>query len=88
LAPATEQAKKRVLVVDDSKFVRKTFATILRGTFDVGEAAESDSSGRSSCRGHATNSTSAPPSLGASASSVAISGALSLTNRNGSASDG
>jgi two-component system cell cycle response regulator len=42
LAPATEQAKKRVLVVDDSKFVRKTFATILRGTFDVGEAADGE----------------------------------------------
>ena len=40
MAPATEQAKKRVLVVDDSKFVRKTFATILRGSFDVREEAD------------------------------------------------
>jgi diguanylate cyclase (GGDEF)-like protein len=42
LAPATEQAKKRVLVVDDSKFVRKTFATILRGSFDVREEADGE----------------------------------------------
>ena len=36
------QPKKRVLVVDDSKFVRKTFATILRGTFDVREEADGE----------------------------------------------
>jgi len=42
LAPATEQAKRRVLVVDDSKFVRKTFATILRGSFDVREEADGE----------------------------------------------
>jgi diguanylate cyclase (GGDEF)-like protein len=42
LAPATERAKKRVLVVDDSKFVRKTFATILRGSFDVREEADGE----------------------------------------------
>jgi diguanylate cyclase (GGDEF)-like protein len=42
LAPPTEQAKKRVLVVDDSKFVRKTFATILRGSFDVREEADGE----------------------------------------------
>jgi diguanylate cyclase (GGDEF)-like protein len=42
LAPASEQAKKRVLVVDDSKFVRKTFATILRGSFDVREEADGE----------------------------------------------
>ena len=42
MAPATEQAKKRVLVVDDSKFVRKTFATILRGSFDVREEADGE----------------------------------------------
>lgn len=34
--------KKRVLVVDDSKFVRKTFATILRGSFDVREEADGE----------------------------------------------
>jgi diguanylate cyclase (GGDEF)-like protein len=42
LAPASEQAKRRVLVVDDSKFVRKTFATILRGSFDVREEADGE----------------------------------------------
>ena len=42
MAPATEQAKRRVLVVDDSKFVRKTFATILRGWFDVREEADGE----------------------------------------------
>ena len=42
MAPPTEQAKKRVLVVDDSKFVRKTFATILRGSFDVREEADGE----------------------------------------------
>lgn len=42
MAPATEQARKRVLVVDDSKFVRKTFATILRGAFDVREEADGE----------------------------------------------
>ena len=42
MAPATEQASKRVLVVDDSKFVRKTFATILRGSFDVREEADGE----------------------------------------------
>jgi len=31
-----------VLVVDDSKFVRTTFATILRGAFDVREAADGE----------------------------------------------
>jgi len=36
------QPKKRVLVVDDSKFVRKTFATILRGSFDVREEADGE----------------------------------------------
>jgi diguanylate cyclase (GGDEF)-like protein len=41
LAPATE-AKKRVLVVDDSKFVRKTFATILRSSFDIREEADGE----------------------------------------------
>ena len=42
MAPPTEPAKKRVLVVDDSKFVRKTFATILRGSFDVREEADGE----------------------------------------------
>lgn len=41
-APATEQAKRRVLVVDDSRFVRTTFSTILRGSFDVREAADGE----------------------------------------------
>jgi diguanylate cyclase (GGDEF)-like protein len=42
LPPATELPKKRVLVVDDSKFVRTTFATILRGSFDVREEADGE----------------------------------------------
>ena len=42
LAPATAQAKRRVLVVDDSRFVRTTFATILRGSFDVREEADGE----------------------------------------------
>ncbi len=42
MTSGTEQAKKRVLVVDDSKFVRKTFATILRGTFDVREEVDGE----------------------------------------------
>jgi two-component system cell cycle response regulator len=42
LSPASAQAKRRVLVVDDSRFVRTTFATILRGSFDVREAAEGE----------------------------------------------
>jgi len=46
LASATEQAKKRVLVVDDSKFVRKTFATILRGLFEVREEADGEAAWR------------------------------------------
>ena len=42
LASATAQTRKRVLVVDDSRFVRTTFATILRGTFDVREEADGE----------------------------------------------
>ena len=42
MASASEQAKKRVLIVDDSKFVRKTFATILRGSFDVREEVDGE----------------------------------------------
>src|SRR4051812_21269491 len=41
-SPASAQAKRRVLVVDDSRFVRTTFATILRGSFDVREAADGE----------------------------------------------
>jgi diguanylate cyclase (GGDEF)-like protein len=39
----TDLPQKRVLVVDDSKFVRTTFATILKGSFDVREAADGES---------------------------------------------
>jgi two-component system cell cycle response regulator len=46
VASASEQAKKRVLVVDDSKFVRKTFATILRGSFDVHEESDGEAAWR------------------------------------------
>lgn len=42
LASASAQAKRRVLVVDDSRFVRTTFATILRGSFDVREEADGE----------------------------------------------
>jgi two-component system, cell cycle response regulator len=42
LASPTAQAKRRVLVVDDSRFVRTTFATILRGSFDVREEADGE----------------------------------------------
>jgi two-component system, cell cycle response regulator len=40
--PATDLPQKRVLVVDDSKFVRTTFTTILRATFDVREAVDGE----------------------------------------------
>ena len=40
LPPADLQ--KRVLVVDDSRFVRTTFAGILRASFDVSEAADGE----------------------------------------------
>src|SRR3981189_2675777 len=39
---STDLAQKCVLVVDDSKFVRTTFATILRQTFMVREAADGE----------------------------------------------
>lgn len=39
---SNDLAQKCVLVVDDSKFVRTTFATILRATFAVREAADGE----------------------------------------------
>ena len=39
---STDLAQKCVLVVDDSKFVRTTFATILRPSFAVREAADGE----------------------------------------------
>ncbi len=43
MPPATELREKRVLVVDDSKFVRTTFATILKASFGVREEADGES---------------------------------------------
>jgi two-component system cell cycle response regulator len=40
--PSTDLPQKRVLVVDDSKFVRTTFAKILSATFAVSEAADGE----------------------------------------------
>jgi two-component system, cell cycle response regulator len=40
--PATDLPQKRVLVVDDSKFVRTTFATILKASFSVREEADGE----------------------------------------------
>jgi diguanylate cyclase (GGDEF)-like protein len=40
--PATELPQKRVLVVDDSKFVRATFAGILKASFAVREEADGE----------------------------------------------
>src|SRR3954465_2943282 len=42
---STGLAQKCVLVVDDSKFVRTTFATILRPSFAVREAADGEAGG-------------------------------------------
>jgi len=42
LPPATDLPQQRVLVVDDSKFVRTTFSTILRASFEVREAADGE----------------------------------------------
>lgn len=42
MATPANLAQKRVLVVDDSKFVRTTFATILKSSFDVREAADGE----------------------------------------------
>src|SRR5919204_5008261 len=39
---STDLAQKCVLVVDDSKFVRTTFATILRPSFSVREEADGE----------------------------------------------
>jgi diguanylate cyclase (GGDEF)-like protein len=42
LARTTEQPQKRVLVVDDSKFVRTTFASILKRSFAVREEVDGE----------------------------------------------
>jgi len=42
VATATDLPQKRVLVVDDSKFVRTTFATILKASFAVREEADGE----------------------------------------------
>ena len=42
MPPPTDLAQKRVLVVDDSKFVRKTFVSILETSFAVREEAEGE----------------------------------------------
>ena len=39
---STDLAQNCVLVVDDSRFVRTTFASILRASFTVGEAADGE----------------------------------------------
>jgi two-component system, cell cycle response regulator len=41
--PPTDLPQKRVLVVDDSKFVRTTFATILKASFEVREESDGES---------------------------------------------
>ena len=43
MPPATDLREKRVLVVDDSKFVRTTFAIILKASFGVREEADGES---------------------------------------------
>ncbi|HEX6733770.1 MAG TPA: diguanylate cyclase response regulator, partial [Azonexus sp.] len=40
--PTSTDLQKRVLVVDDSRFVRTTFAHILKTSFDVVEAADGE----------------------------------------------
>jgi diguanylate cyclase (GGDEF)-like protein len=42
VAPATDLPQKRVLVVDDSRFVRTTFASILKASFGVREEADGE----------------------------------------------
>jgi diguanylate cyclase (GGDEF)-like protein len=42
MAAPTDLPQKRVLVVDDSKFVRTTFASILKASFAVREAADGE----------------------------------------------
>jgi PleD family two-component response regulator len=42
VAPPTALPQKRVLVVDDSKFVRTTFANILSASFAVREEADGE----------------------------------------------
>jgi diguanylate cyclase (GGDEF)-like protein len=44
--PATDLPQKRVLVVDDSKFVRTTFAAILKTSFAVREEADGEAAWR------------------------------------------
>ena len=43
---ATDLPQKRVLVVDDSKFVRTTFAAILKTSFAVREEADGEAAWR------------------------------------------
>lgn len=43
MPPATDLREKRVLVADDSKFVRTTFATILKASFGVREEGDGES---------------------------------------------
>jgi PleD family two-component response regulator len=42
VATPTDLPQKRVLVVDDSKFVRTTFARILKTSFDVREESDGE----------------------------------------------
>jgi diguanylate cyclase (GGDEF)-like protein len=42
VSPSTDLPQKRVLVVDDSKFVRTTFASILGASFAVSEAVDGE----------------------------------------------
>ena len=42
MPPTTDLPQKRVLVVDDSRFVRTTFASILKASFGVREEADGE----------------------------------------------
>lgn len=46
MPPTTDLPQKRVLVVDDSKFVRTTFASILKASFGVREEADGEAAWR------------------------------------------
>ena len=46
MSPTTELPQKRVLVVDDSKFVRATFAAVLKSAFPVREEADGEAAWR------------------------------------------